>query len=244
MDAQALLLSMLGAVLVSVVASVAALMIKAATARQVASGTAKDAKAAALSIFPKARVDNDYSEVRGPDGWTYLLLTSEKNPTLALARLVEMNRRMKLLLAEVSKQWGAGDERVKRMAKMWAGPMSPVNQADLARWWDPGAGALGGWAGSSWWVWFGSPTDQTDNDNLDSLLHEVAHCLCQNNCTCTPGPPCTCLYEGKCAAWMYSGHGPGWNEIQRDLRVIAHRMGLRAFNASWNCREQCGNLGG
>lgn len=198
---------------------------------------------AARAIFPKMR-DADLQEMTGGDGSTYLVLAKEPDKLGTLARLVEMNRRLRLVLAEVTKKWGAGDRRIKIMTEMFAGKASHVNQAALEDWSAPGTGGLGGWADNSWYVWFLAPTEQTDAQNCDSLIHEIAHCLCEGPaCSCSQGPPCTCTTpNGQCAKFMYEGHGPAWNERQTELRTVAHALGLRQHDPAWNCNAECGNL--
>jgi hypothetical protein len=208
-------------------------------------GDAAEIRARAAVDFPGKNVGKLVA-AKGTDGRTYLVLPGDADRDLA--SLVEMNRRMGVLLGAATKAWGAADARVARMSFMLKAKASRINQMP------EGTGGLGGPDGAGGWIWFGDPSGQSDPDNLDSCIHEISHVLCTGaDCSCrgaaakhrywtrereSPsfGPDCPELF-------MYQGHGPGWNRHQIELRKLAHPLGLRGCNPGWGCYEECGNFG-
>jgi hypothetical protein len=207
----------------------------------------------AAEIRVASRLNTDFkgiekmAAVKGSDGRTYLVAPGAAADK-TLAALVEMNRRMGVLLGAATKAWGAADARVARMSFMLKAKASRINQMPNGV-----AGGRGGPDGAGGWIWFADPAGQSAADNLDSCIHELAHILCA-------GSDCSCRGVATRAPWprehesaslgadcpelfMYQGHGVGWNRHQIELRRLAHPLGLRGCNPGWGCYEECGNFG-
>lgn len=208
-------------------------------------GDAAEIQDAARSIF-KGDADK-LVPAKGSDGRTYLIMRDA--PAATVPKLVEMNRRMRVLLDAATEAWGAGDERVVRMSFMLNAKASRINQMPNMT-----IGGIGGKAGAGGWIWFSRPSQQNDAENMDSVIHEMSHVLCGG------GPNCSCRGIKTAAPWareredasagadcpelfMYHGHGPRWNQHQIELRKLAHPLGLRGCVPHWGCYEECGNFG-
>ena len=179
--------------------------------------------------FTGAYPPSAYEFKTGSDDRIYLVYSKNTFKDTEVEMMVDMNRRLGLLLDHLTTTWGSGDWRVQTIRKFVVEKYSRLGQGPQP--WGRANNESVFFSsvvpGNS--PWYTTALDPTWFEIIfDAYLHEMSHVLCYSQprqwdeliASCDSAP----YYEGN-----GQGHGAAWATLLLQVRTEAQKAGLRSY---------------